>query len=69
MDKFVTKRPRTAETVSNSTVIAQESNSFEFDENSLEADPGLRKKISSFNPNVQDKIRRFYLQRGPCQPR
>ncbi|CAN1224416.1 Zinc finger MYM-type protein 1 [Linum perenne] len=39
------------------------------DVNSLKADPGLRKKISSFHPNVQDEVRRVYIQRGPCQPK
>ncbi|CAN1136896.1 Zinc finger MYM-type protein 1 [Linum perenne] len=35
----------------------------------LKADPGLRKKISCFHPNVQDEVRRLYIQRGPCQPK
>ncbi|CAN1149252.1 Zinc finger MYM-type protein 1 [Linum perenne] len=39
------------------------------DVNLLKADPGLRKKISSFHPNVQDEVRRVYIQRGPCQPK
>ncbi|CAN1273147.1 hypothetical protein LINPERPRIM_LOCUS14881 [Linum perenne] len=39
------------------------------DVNLLKADPGLRKKISSFHPNVQDEVRRLYIQRDPCQPK
>ncbi|CAN1302669.1 Zinc finger MYM-type protein 1 [Linum perenne] len=39
------------------------------DVNLLKADPGLRKKISSFHPNVQDEVRRVYIQRGLCQPK
>ncbi|KAF8393116.1 hypothetical protein HHK36_021357 [Tetracentron sinense] len=35
----------------------------------LPADPGLRIRISNYNPNDQDEIRRLYLQKGPCQPR
>ncbi|CAN1291988.1 Zinc finger MYM-type protein 1 [Linum perenne] len=33
------------------------------------ADLGLRKKISCFHPNVQDEVRRLYIQRGLCQPK
>ncbi|CAH9072947.1 unnamed protein product [Cuscuta europaea] len=36
---------------------------------SLEADPGLRKRIADFHPNVQDEVRRSYIQKGPFQPR
>ena len=38
-----------------------------FDE--LPADPAQRKKIGDYHPNLQDEIRRYYLQKGPCQPR
>ncbi|CAI0445048.1 unnamed protein product [Linum tenue] len=40
-----------------------------FDENSLVLDPALRTKISSFHPNVRDQVRRFFLQKGPIQPK
>ncbi|KAM5552412.1 zinc finger MYM-type protein 1-like [Rosa sericea] len=33
------------------------------------SDPGNRPLISSYHPNVQDEVRRYYLQKGPCQPR
>ncbi|CAN1125913.1 Zinc finger MYM-type protein 1 [Linum perenne] len=36
---------------------------------SLQADPGLRQRLSSFHPNIQDEIRRAYIEKGPCQPR
>ncbi|CAH9147232.1 unnamed protein product [Cuscuta epithymum] len=36
---------------------------------SLEADPGLRKKFTDFHPNVPDEVRRSYIQKGPFQPR
>ena len=35
----------------------------------LPADPGLRTRISEYNYNIQDQVRRAYLQKGPCQPR
>jgi len=36
--------------------------------NDLESDTGLRKKISSYHPNDQEKVRRAYILNGPCQP-
>ena len=38
----------------------------------LPADPGLRSSIfdnSTISSNEKDRIRRAYLQKGPCQPR
>ena len=35
----------------------------------IQADPALRTPISRGNPKLEDKIRRAYLQKGPCQPR
>ena len=40
----------------------------EVDLANLPSDPGLRPKISDYDPNDQDVVRRAYLQRGPCQP-
>ena len=40
----------------------------DFNLENLHSDPGLREKISSYHPNNHDEIRRFYLQKGPCQP-
>ena len=34
----------------------------------LSSDLELSKKITEYHPNDRDKIRRFYLQKGPCQP-
>ncbi|XP_062100297.1 uncharacterized protein LOC133806191 [Humulus lupulus] len=39
------------------------------DMTNLPTDLGLRPPISSYNPNIQDEIRRYYLQQGSCQPR
>ncbi|XP_047947406.1 zinc finger MYM-type protein 1-like [Salvia hispanica] len=35
----------------------------------LPSDPGLRKNIFRYHPNDRDRIRRHYLQQGPCQPK
>ncbi|KAK1382646.1 hypothetical protein POM88_020381 [Heracleum sosnowskyi] len=40
-----------------------------FDLASLERDPGLRRPIWKYPPNVRDDIRREYIRLGPCQPR
>jgi len=34
----------------------------------LPLDPGKRIKMSAYHPNDRDRIRKFYLQRGPFQP-
>ncbi|XP_062100351.1 uncharacterized protein LOC133806242 [Humulus lupulus] len=39
------------------------------DMTNLPTDPGLRPPISNYHPNIQDEIRRHYLQQWPCQPR
>ncbi|PNT73572.1 hypothetical protein BRADI_2g60463v3, partial [Brachypodium distachyon] len=31
-------------------------------------DPGLRKPIEDFNPDIRDDARRSYLSKGPCRP-
>ncbi|XP_057471076.1 uncharacterized protein LOC130759880 [Actinidia eriantha] len=35
----------------------------------LQADPGLRKSIYTYDANDRERVRRSYLQKGPCQPR
>ena len=35
----------------------------------LQADPGLRKSIYAYDANDRERVRRSYLQKGPCQPR
>ncbi|XP_062113583.1 uncharacterized protein LOC133824645 [Humulus lupulus] len=39
------------------------------DMSDLPIDPGLRIPISDYSLNIQDQIRRHYLQQGPCQPK
>ncbi|KAH7663195.1 Ribonuclease H-like protein [Dioscorea alata] len=41
----------------------------EVDLKNLPPDPGLCPLISTYHPNDQAKVRRAYLQKGPCQPR
>ena len=40
----------------------------DFNLENLPLDHGLREKISSYHPNNHDEIRRYYLQKGHCQP-
>jgi hypothetical protein len=34
----------------------------------LKTDPGIKPSISSYHPNIQDKVRKAYLKIGPHQP-
>ncbi|XP_022867080.1 uncharacterized protein LOC111386832 [Olea europaea var. sylvestris] len=38
-----------------------------FDVTKLPTDPGLRIPILDYNANIQDKVRRAYMLKGPCQ--
>nr|XP_016469826.1 PREDICTED: zinc finger MYM-type protein 1-like [Nicotiana tabacum] len=35
---------------------------------SLETDPKERIPISQYSPNIRDEVRRYFIQRRPCQP-
>ena len=35
----------------------------------IKYDPGLRKEIDAYHPNLKEKVKRKYLENGPCQPR
>ena len=35
----------------------------------LPNDPSLRPRISNYHPSDKDEVRRYYLQKGPCQPK
>jgi hypothetical protein len=35
----------------------------------IKSDPGLRKQIDDYHPNLRERVRRKYLENGPCQPR
>ena len=41
----------------------------QFELEKLPNDPGLRPKMSDYHPSDRDEIRRYYLQKGPCQPK
>ncbi|GJZ87765.1 hypothetical protein Tco_0659375 [Tanacetum coccineum] len=68
MDKFVIRTPKTIKQTPivepSSKRVCQETNL-----DDLPADPGTRKRISKYNLNEHENIRREYLKRGPCQPR
>ena len=74
MDKYLIRKYRTKDssTVQDSSVQDSSSSSkqirVDFNLENLHSDPGLREKVSSYHPNNHDEIRRFYLQKGPCQP-
>ena len=37
-------------------------------EEEIKYDLGLRKNINSYHPNLRERVRRKYLENGPCQP-
>ncbi|CAN6557401.1 unnamed protein product [Malus baccata var. baccata] len=41
----------------------------EINSETLQYDPGLRRPILSYHPNVRDQVQRAYLQNKPCQPK
>ncbi|XP_015087076.1 zinc finger MYM-type protein 1-like [Solanum pennellii] len=78
MDKYVTRskigypsssstNPSTASTIA--PKIQKKIFISDVDLESLEADPGIRKPIAEYNPNIRDDIRRYYILKKPCQPK
>ncbi|KAK2457612.1 hypothetical protein QL285_004865 [Trifolium repens] len=39
----------------------------EFNSNEIVRDPGLRKQINEYAPDIQDQVRRAYILKGPTQ--
>ncbi|KAM3359380.1 hypothetical protein P3S68_019090 [Capsicum galapagoense] len=35
----------------------------------LKADPVERRPIVEYDANIRDEVRRYYIQKGPCQPK
>lgn len=35
----------------------------------LKADPAERRPIVEYDVNIRDEVRRYYIQKGPCQPK
>ncbi|CAK8575928.1 unnamed protein product [Lathyrus sativus] len=40
----------------------------EFNPNEIVRDPGRRKQINEYAPDIQDQVRRAYILKGPMQP-
>ena len=78
MDKFVIRKHRRPQDSSSTqdSYLTQDSSSTQdssakhgrVDVNNLPSDPGLQKNISFYHPNDRDQIRKYYLQKKPCQP-
>ena len=75
MDKYLIRKPCTQDSssVQDSFPVQDSSSSskwihVDFNLENLPSDPKLREKISSYHPSIHDEIKRFYLQKGPCQP-
>ncbi|KAK8935078.1 hypothetical protein KSP39_PZI013663 [Platanthera zijinensis] len=75
MDKFFKKLPISESALKKKRICQDDlkSNSkrglIETNLDNIIADPGLRVKLSDYNVNDRDEIRRKYLLKGPCQPR
>ena len=74
MDKYLIRKYCTQDSspVQDSFLVQDSSSSskqicVDFNLENLRSDPGLQENISSYHPNNHDEIRRFYLQKGPCQ--
>ena len=68
MNKYLIEKSRTQD----SSPMQDSSSSFkqirvDFNLENLPSDPRLWENISSYHPNNHDEIRRYYLQKGPCQ--
>ncbi|KAM3200805.1 hypothetical protein P3L10_033168 [Capsicum annuum] len=40
----------------------------DLDLGSLKADPGERRPISDYDPQIRDEVRKYYIEKEPCQP-
>ena len=58
MDRFVLKRKSPSQDVPDMNW-----------EEEIQYDPGKRKLIEDYHPNLKELVRRKYLVNGPCQPR
>ena len=75
MDKYLIRKPRTQDSspMQDSSPVQDSSSSskrirVDFNLENLPSDPRIQENISSYHPNNHDEIRRYYLQKGPCQP-
>ena len=60
-----TEEENYSDDVGNSSLAPEEINW----EEEIEFDPGKRRSIDEYPPNLKDMVRRKYLANGPCQPR
>ncbi|XP_060201355.1 uncharacterized protein LOC132629917 isoform X3 [Lycium barbarum] len=77
MDKFVTRlkrgQPSSSSTIPPATSsipskVQRDTNPSNINFNYLKADPANRRPIAEYDPNIRDEVRRYYIQKGPCQP-
>ncbi|XP_068322482.1 uncharacterized protein [Pyrus communis] len=66
MERFFKPKPIAPFTCSGSSSSRQ--NECDIDFNNLERDPGKRIRMKDYPSNIQDEVRRAYLQMGPCTP-
>ncbi|XP_059277598.1 uncharacterized protein LOC132031668 [Lycium ferocissimum] len=76
MDKFVTRLKR-GQPSSSSTIspvassipseVQRDTNPSNINFNYLKVDPADRRPIAEYDPNIRDEVRRYYIQKGPCQ--
>ncbi|KAL6523426.1 hypothetical protein OROGR_017029 [Orobanche gracilis] len=77
MDRFLIRKSSTAneetsqreKTCQEQMNVSSKKPRVEINLDDLPSDPSLRMKISAYDPNDREKVRRSYLQKGPCQPR
>ena len=64
METYLTKRPWVS---SGSSIIRQELQDSDqiIDKDEVEADPGKRSSIASYDMNIRDQIHREYVAKGP----
>ncbi|KAK8936599.1 hypothetical protein KSP39_PZI012333 [Platanthera zijinensis] len=70
MEKFFCKKEACQSSKDSQEIIltSKRSRVEEFKIEDLPSDPGIRQPINSYDANVQESVRRYYLQKGPCQP-
>ncbi|CAN6581607.1 unnamed protein product [Malus baccata var. baccata] len=66
MERFLKPKPIAPSTCSGSSSSRQNERDIDF--NNLERDPGKRIQMKDYPFNIQDEVRRAYLQMGPCRP-
>ncbi|CAN6678841.1 unnamed protein product [Malus baccata var. baccata] len=66
MERFFKPKPIAPSTCSGSSSSRQNERDIDF--NNLERDPGKRIRMKDYPSNIQDEVRRAYLQMGPYRP-